>query len=309
MTMHADQLAGATVTDCDGLPVGTVEQVFRDDVDGTPSWARIRSAKGLHFVPLAGSKITRGGGLCVPFDSRKILGEPRISVDRHMSVEQEEQLRQYFGIRVPSQPTRTEAQAMQAQKVESGEGKAGESLGGESLGGKELGGTALGPGARGIPPQGMQAQGIQARGRERLAGESLAGQPRAEHGDFGSDWVIRSEERIAVDLETHESGRVTVRKYVASEPVQQTVRVFHEELEIERVPISEKDQVTGDMAESEQEIILHEARAKITKETFPVERVRLSVRKVEEDKTVSGEVRKERIEVVDDGSATQPPRR
>jgi uncharacterized protein (TIGR02271 family) len=291
MTMHADQLVGATVTDSDGLPVGTVEQVFRDDVDGTPSWARIRSATGLHFVPLAGSKITRGGGLCVPFDSRKILGEPRISVDRHMSVEQEEQLRQHFGIRVPPQPTRAEAQAMQAQKekAESGEGKTAESLGGRELGGEEL--------------------GREARGRKSLADdESLTGPARPEHGEWSSDWVIRSEERIAIDLETCESGRVTVRKYVDAEPVQQTVRVFHEELEIERVPISEEDQVTGNMAESEQEIILHEARAKITKETFPVERVRLSVRKVEEDKTVSGEIRKERIEVVDDGSATKPPR-
>ena len=106
MTMHADQLMGAQVTDSDGLAVGTVEQVFRDDVDGTPSWARIRAAKGLHFVPLLGSKMTSGGGLCVPFDSRKILGEPHISVDRHMSVDQEEQLRRYFGIRVPAQPTR-----------------------------------------------------------------------------------------------------------------------------------------------------------------------------------------------------------
>lgn len=46
MTMHADQLVGAPVIDSDGQAVGTVEQVFRDDVDGTPSWARIRQARG-----------------------------------------------------------------------------------------------------------------------------------------------------------------------------------------------------------------------------------------------------------------------
>lgn len=238
MTMHADQLVGAQVTDPDGLAVGTVEQVFRDDVDGTPSWARIRSAKGFHFVPLAGSKVTTGGGLSVPFDSQKIIGEPHIRVDRHMSVDQEEQLCRHFGIRVPAQPTRAS---------------------------------------------------------------------RAEHEEPGSAWVIRSEERLAVDLETRESGRVTMRKYVDAEPVQQTVRVFHEELEIERVPISDDDQITSDMAECEQEIILHEARPKITKKTVPVERLRLSVRKVEEDKTVTGEIRKERIEFVDDGSPGQPP--
>lgn len=237
MTMHADQLVGAQVTDSDGLEVGTVEQVFRDDVDGTPSWARIRSGKGFRFVPLAGSKTTRGGGIWVPFDSRKILGEPHISVDRHMSIDQEEQLRRYFGIRVPAQRTRTLAPA------------------------------------------------------EEPAGA----------------WVIRSEERIAVSLETRESGRVTVRKYVDSEPVRQTIRVFHEELEIERIPIGDGEPIAGDLVEFEQEVILHEARAKITKETVPVERVRLSVRKVEEDETVTGEVRKERIEVIDDDPASPSP--
>src|SRR5215469_2032043 len=105
MTMHADQLVGAPVTDCDGLAIGIVEQVFRDDVDGTPSWARVRSAKGLHFVPLAGSRMTSSGGLSVPFDSQTIMTEPGMNVDRHMSAEQEEQLRSYFGMGVPAQRT------------------------------------------------------------------------------------------------------------------------------------------------------------------------------------------------------------
>lgn len=245
MTMHADQLVGAPVADCDGLTVGTVEQVFSNDVDETPSWVRIRSAKGFHFVPLLGSRINRHGGLCVPFESTRILRVPRIGVDRHISVEQEELLRRHFGIRVPAQRSRAEA-------------------------------------------------------RDR--------QGRAEVDDAGSEWVIRSEERIAVNVETRESGRVRIHKYVDAEPVQQTVRVFHEELKIERLPIVAGEHITGDMAECEQEVVLHEARAKITKETVPVERVRLSVRKVEEDKTVTDEIRKERIEVIDDSSDTQPPR-
>jgi uncharacterized protein (TIGR02271 family) len=250
MTMHADQLAGASVADCDGLTVGTVEQVFRDDVDETPSWVRIRSAKGFHFVPLLGSRANRHGGLCVPFESARILRVPSIGVDRHISVEQEDLLRRHFGIAVPAQRSSAEARTRPA------------------------------------PAEGARAEGAEP----------------------GSEWVIRSEERIAVNLETRESGRVRIHKYVDAEPVQQTIRVFHEELEVERVPIVDGEQIIGDMAECEQEVVLHEARAKITKETVPVERVRLSVRKVEEDKTVTGEVRKERIEVIDDGFDAQPPR-
>jgi uncharacterized protein (TIGR02271 family) len=306
MTMHADQLMGATVTDSEGVPVGTIEQVFRDDVDGTPSWARIRSAQGLHFVPLAGSKVTRGGGLDVPFDSRKILGAPQISVDRHMSVEQEEQLRRYFGIKVPAQATWAEAQARRAQNVEA---RAAQRRAGEAQAAEAQAGEAQASEAQADEALVREADAGEAQAEPALAEPALAEPALAEHAEAGNEWVIRSEERLAVDLETSESGRVTVRKYVDAEPVQQTVRVFHEELEIERVPISDDDDIASDMAEYEQEVVLHEARAKITKETVPVERVKLSVRKVEEDKTVSGEIRKERIEVVDDGSAAHPPRR
>ena len=61
MTMQAEELLGAQVTGADGKVVGTVEQVFRDDVDGTPAWARVRSGKTGRFVPLAGGQVTKNG--------------------------------------------------------------------------------------------------------------------------------------------------------------------------------------------------------------------------------------------------------
>ena len=83
---------------------------------------------------------------------------------------------------------------------------------------------------------------------------------------------------MTVSTEMAESGRARMHKYVDSEPVEQTVRVFHEEYEIERVPIKPEDRIEGSIAEDEREIILHEERAVITKETVPVERVRLSAK-------------------------------
>ncbi len=268
MTMHADQLVGAPVTDSDGLAVGTVEQVFRDDVDGTPSWARIRSSKGLHFVPLANSTLTSGGGLSVPFDSQKILTEPDFSVDRHMSVEQEEDLRRYFGLSVPAQAPPAETETMPAAET-AGTGRTKPDL------------------ARPAQPD-QPAQPASARTQEVR---------QSPGGNAGQEWLIRSEERIAVNLETRETGRIKLHKYVDTEQIAQTVRVYREEYEIERVPVTSADQISGDLAEVEQEIILHEAQAVVTKESVPVERVRLSVRRVEEEKQVGGEIRKERIEI------------
>ncbi|HXS66647.1 MAG TPA: YsnF/AvaK domain-containing protein [Streptosporangiaceae bacterium] len=342
MTMHADQLVGAPVIDSDGRGVGTVEQVFRDDVDGTPSWARIRSAKGLHFVPLAGGKVTHEGGLSVAFDEQKILSEPDINVDRHMSVDQEEELRRYFGLSVPAQAGGPEAGGPGAGGMAAGRpaGGPGQTQPGQVQPGQVQPGQPGGPGRRGSPDlpeadlagrtQADQPTAARPTTTQPTAGAGQptatpptpapppAGQPtarpttpgtaetRADHptpaaaDQPAQQWMVRSEERFSVNLETQEASRVRLRKYVETEPVEQTVKVFHEVYEVERVPIAKDDKVSEDLAEGEQEIILREARAIVTKESVPVERVRLAARKVEEDKTIRDELRRERIEILGD---------
>lgn len=303
MTMHADQLVGAPVTDSDGLAVGTVEQVFRDDVDGTPSWARIRSSKGLHFVPLTGSNLTSSGGLSVPFDAQKILSEPDISVDRHMSVDQEEELRRYFGVSVPAQapPGDDEITKGKAQEAETGTAETGVPGAGQPGQAETMRQAQPGlvdqPGLLDQPGTADQTSTTQPDLGIRT------GEP--SDSEAGAQWLTRSEERFVVELEPAETGRVKLHKYVDTESVQETISVYHEEYEIERIPVSADDQQpSGDIAEGEQEIILHEARPVVSKETVPVERIRLSVRKVEEPKTITGEIRKERIEI--DSDTIQP---
>ncbi len=105
MTTQAEELLGARVTGADGKVVGTVEQVFRDDVDGTPAWARVRSGKTGRFVPLGSSQVT-ADGLSVPFDSQKIMGGPNIDAGQHMSAAQAEELSRYYGLTVPAQQPR-----------------------------------------------------------------------------------------------------------------------------------------------------------------------------------------------------------
>src|SRR5215470_13761129 len=107
MTTQAEDLLGARVTGADGKVVGTVEQVFRDDVDGTPAWARVRSGKTGRFVPLGSAKVTPEG-LLVPFDAQKIMGGPNIDAGQHMSAAQAEELSRYYGLTVPTQQPRGE---------------------------------------------------------------------------------------------------------------------------------------------------------------------------------------------------------
>jgi uncharacterized protein (TIGR02271 family) len=128
--------------------------------------------------------------------------------------------------------------------------------------------------------------------------------------DSRDDAMTRSEEELRVSTERQEAGRVRLRKYVVTEQQQMTVPVSREEVRVEREPITDEnvDQATSgpDIAESEHEIVTHEERPVVSKETVPKERVRLETETVTDQETVTGDVRKEQIEVEGDvdGSAS-----
>jgi stress response protein YsnF/sporulation protein YlmC with PRC-barrel domain len=283
MTTQAEDLLGARVTGADGKVVGTVEQVFRDDVDGTPAWARVRAGKTGRFVPLGSSRVTPDG-LTVPFDSQKILGGPDIDAGQHMSASQAEELSRYYGLTIPSQSRQPADESSTGDQ-----GMAGQ----DTMAQQDTAGQ-----------QDTMAQ-QDTMGQQNVTAKQGTGQP----GTIAAgDWLIRQEERIQVGTQQVESGRIRLHKYVDVQPVEQAVHIFHEEYDVERVPIGADEQIRGgDMGESVQEVILHEERAVYQKEAVPVERVRLVTKRVEEDQTIRGEVRTERIEIEPDQAFASGP--
>ena len=123
-------------------------------------------------------------------------------------------------------------------------------------------------------------------------------------GPTTDDAMTRSEEELKVGKSSRESGRARLRKYVVTEQVQQTVPVQHEEVRVEREPITDAnvgDATAGPaISEEEHEVTLHEEEVVVEKRAVPKERVRLDKDTVIEDKTVSEEVRKEQIEAAGD---------
>ncbi len=109
-----------------------------------------------------------------------------------------------------------------------------------------------------------------------------------------------SEEQVQVGTQTREAGRARLRKHVVTENVTQTVPVTHEEVVIEREPITDAnrgDATAGpDISEEEHEVVLHEEVPVVQKTVEPVERVRLDTRETTTEETVTEEVRKERVE-------------
>jgi uncharacterized protein (TIGR02271 family) len=112
--------------------------------------------------------------------------------------------------------------------------------------------------------------------------------------------MTRSEEQLRVGTETVEGGRARLRKYVVTENVSTTVPVSHEEVRVEREPITGANRdaaLSGDpISEEEHEVTLRAERPVVAKEAVPVERVRLATETVTEDAAVSETVRKEQIE-------------
>jgi uncharacterized protein (TIGR02271 family) len=125
--------------------------------------------------------------------------------------------------------------------------------------------------------------------------------------------MTRSEEELRVGTTRQEAGRVRLRKWVDTEQVSTTVPVSREEVRVEREPITEANvdaaMSGGDITEEEHEVTLYEEKAVADKVTVPKERVRLDKDIVTDTKQVSGEVRKERIEVDDDARTVDPNNR
>jgi uncharacterized protein (TIGR02271 family) len=127
------------------------------------------------------------------------------------------------------------------------------------------------------------------------------GNGRDVSGPTTDNAMTRSEEELVVGTATVETGRARLRKWVETVPVTRTATVSHEELRVEREPITDANRdraMSGpEISEEEHELVLHEERAVAQKEVVPKERVRLSAETVTSQTEIHDELRKERIEI------------
>ncbi len=128
---------------------------------------------------------------------------------------------------------------------------------------------------------------------------------RDTSGPNTDDAMTRSEERLSVGKQNVVAGKARLHKHIVTEQVSTTVPVSHEEVRVEREPITEANRgkaMSGkDLSEEEVEVTLHAEQPVVAKETVPVERVRLGTETVTDQEQVSETVRKEVIETDGDG--------
>ncbi|WP_067474058.1 DUF2382 domain-containing protein [Actinomadura hibisca] len=257
----------------DGSKVGQVRQVYLNDDSGAPEWITVNTGWfGMHesFIPLAGARES-DGTIQVSYDKATIKDAPRIEADQHLDHDETNELYRYYGLQSPRA-------AAAPGREQAGDARTRTRAAAEQPDRKSMRETDAGRAENRRPAQGKTARGDVARAAE----------------------VTRSEEQLRVGTETREAGHVRLRKWVDTEQVSTTVPLVHEEVRVEREPLSGTAEPGVELGNDEQEIILHEQRAVVNKETVPVERVRVSTEQVTEEQTVQGEVRREHVEVVDD---------
>ena len=136
------------------------------------------------------------------------------------------------------------------------------------------------------------------RYNEAYTGERHFEHPRYRSEALNSDEarVQRSEEELAVGTREREAGEVKVKKHVETERVREPVEVHHEEVEVERRPVSARSGGT-EMGEEEIRIPVREEEVVTQKRPRVKEEIVVKKRDVTEHEVVEEDVRKERVDV------------
>jgi uncharacterized protein (TIGR02271 family) len=108
--------------------------------------------------------------------------------------------------------------------------------------------------------------------------------------------ITRSEEELEVGKREVEGGSVRLRKWVETEPVSVDVTLHRETARVVREPINQTVD-SAQIGEAEVEVRLRAEVPMVRKETVAKERIGLEKNVEAETRTVTDEVRKERVEV------------
>src|SRR4051812_1508433 len=277
-TLQKDDLLqkrGQDLYDQSGEKIGKIEEIYLDADTGAPEWALVNT--GLFgtkstFVPLRDAS-DDAGNVRVPYEKAQVKDAPKIDPDGELSQQQESELYRHYGLDYSE------------SRSDSGlpEGGAGT--------GTTSGTTGTGGGTD-----------IDRGDEAGTVGHDTSG-PTTDQA------MTRSEEELHVGKTQHETGRARLRKYVVEDEVTETVPVQREEVRIEREPITDAnagDAMDGPaISDEEHEVVLHEEEVVAEKHAVPKERIRLDKDTVTDEKQVSETVRKEEIDVDDQGRSSR----
>jgi len=273
-----ERYIGYDVVDRNSNNIGTLECLWADH-HGEPSFVGVRTGWFLgktHVVPAQSVEVSeRGQRLRLPYTEDQVKDAPAYDAETDMTDEKEREVYRYYGLNQPGLSSATGS----TQRT-----------------------------ASGMPSSGPAAAGL--RSSPELTGTTGRMEPgRREHTRDEATMQL-SEEQLRIGKREVEAGGVRLRKVVRTEVVNRPVELRREEVVIERVPAGEgrtSRPGQGSFQEQEVYIPLRREEAVIEKETRVREEVRARKESQTSTENVSGQVRKEDVEIERSGEAKDAP--
>jgi uncharacterized protein (TIGR02271 family) len=280
-TAVEDRFAGYEVYDQSGSKIGKVDDLFVDESD-QPEYIGVKMGfLGMSSTLIPWELVTpdeSSGNLTVATDKETAKNGPAFDDDREITPEFEQQVYSYYGLQAAqgSQEAGSYGSYYSEQSTDAG-----------TVGpGMSMGDTETGE---------FREHAVTDEGVNQSRGDDLEDEDELR--------VQRTEEELKAGTREREAGALNVRKRVRTDRERIEVPTRHEEVTVERVPVSEGTATEAQIGEDEVSIPVTEEEVVVEKRPVAKEEVRIRKDVVEDTEVVEEDVRREEVEVDDQTTA------
>ena len=282
-TAVEDEYAGYTVVDQDGSKIGKVDDLFLDEND-RPEYFGVKMGflgTSSTLIPADIATVDKERGFIEVSQTKdSVKNGPTINDDHEITPEYENEVRSYY--------------SLGAANGTEDRGSYGDYEGGEHSGAGTTDSTSAGTVGSGMSMGDTESGEFREHDRDQ---EGVA-QSGSDLEDEDELRVQRSEEELRAGTREREAGSMKVRKRVRTDRERIEVPVKHEEVSVERVPVS-GEATEAQIGEDEVSIPVTEEEVVVSKKAVAKEEIRLRKDVVEGTEVVEEDVRREEVDVED----------
>jgi uncharacterized protein (TIGR02271 family) len=276
-TAIEDRYAGYQVYDRSGSKIGKVDDLFVDESD-QPEYVGVKMGllgTSSTLIPWGAVSSTddEGGTITVATDKETAKNGPTFDDDREITPEFESEVYSHYGL---SRSSGSESSGSYGSYY-SDDTDAGTVGPGMSMGDTESGE--------------FREHALTDEGINQSRGDDLEDEDELR--------VQRTEEELRAGTREREAGSVSVRKRVRTDRERLEVPTRHEEVTVERVPVSEGTASEAQIGEDEVRVPVTEEEVVVEKRPVAKEEVRIRKDVVEDTEVIEEDVRREEIDVDD----------
>src|SRR5918995_1871279 len=277
-TAVEDQYAGYTVVDEGGSKIGKVDDLFLDEND-QPEYFGVKMGflgTSSTLIPADITTINNEQGFIELSQTKSTVQDgPAFDDDREITPEYENEVRSYYGLGpIESSGSYGDYEEMNGH---SGAGTTDSTTAGTVGSGMSMGDTETG------------------KFREHDRNQEGLSQPGSDLEDEDELRVQRSEEELRAGTREREAGAMKVRKRVRTDRERIEVPTKHEEVSVERVPVS-GEATEAQIGEDEVSVPVTEEEVVTSKKAVAKEEIRVRKDVVEDTEVVEEDVRREEID-------------